>query len=274
MSGRSAGTRALDARMSAARSLSGERAADVSTFWWSAGSRERAGEPCRPAAVVELIGPPGAGKTTLRRGMLALEPRSLTIRIDRRRDLAVVAEAALGLLLPVVAGVARRHPVPSWRDAVQLTRLRALWPAVARAVDSGAPLVLLDEGPVYALAKLEAYAHVADEAGFFGARWRSALARWREALDVVVWLDAPDELLVHRIRDRAKAHPVKVAGTLEAAHFISRYRAAYDVVAARLCTAGGPRLLRIDTSTGDGAEHAARLLGTLGVSARLRDAAE
>ena len=142
-------------------------------------------------------------------------------------------------------------------------RLQALRPAVDRMVANSGQLVLLDEGPVYALAKLEAYSQAAKDAGAFGALWREALARWRTTLDVIVWLDAPDELLVHRIRTRAKAHRVKTVAALEAACFLSRYRAAYGTVVTRLCISGGPRLLKFDTSIGTAAEQAVRLTAAL-----------
>ncbi len=235
-------------------------------LWWSARSRLSGGVRRRTASVVELIGPPGAGKTTIRRELQALEPRSRSIRVDRRRELGAVVHAALGLALPLAAGRARHRHSPSWADAVQLVRLRALHPAVAREAAGATRLVLLDEGPAYALAKLQAFARAAEDDGFFGARWRDALARWRQALDIVVWLDAPDELLVQRIRARAKAHRVKSAGDLETFRFLARYRAAYDTVVAGLCTAGGPRLLRIDTTAGTGGEQAARLLEALDLS--------
>lgn len=220
--------------------------------------------PTRPPQVVELVGPAGAGKTTLRRALAALEPRAHTaVRIDRRREFGVVMHTALRLLVPVLAGTADRRGAPSWGDAVQLVRLRALRPAVDRLVANSGQLVLLDEGPVYALAKLEAYSGAARDTGAFGALWRDALARWRPTLDVIVWLDAPDELLVHRIRARAKAHRIKMAATLEAACFLSRYREAYGTVVARFCTPGGPRLLRIDTASGTPAEQAVRLTAAL-----------
>lgn len=220
--------------------------------------------PRRPPQVVELVGPAGAGKTTLRRALAAIEPSAYTaVRIDRRRDLGVVTHAAIRLLLPVIAGTAGRRGAPSWADAVQLVRLRALRPAVDRVVANSGQLVLLDEGPVFALAKLEAYSRAAQDSGAFGALWRDALATWRTTLDVVVWLDAPDELLVHRIRARAKAHRVKTAASLEAACFLSRYREAYGTVVTRLCAAGGPRLLRVDTSIGTPAEQASRLTAAL-----------
>ena len=232
-------------------------------LWWSASSRLPVRVACRPASVVELIGPAGAGKTTLRRALAELEPQCRTaVRIDRRRELPVVMRAALRLL-PLLAGATLRRRAPSWSDAVQLVRLSSLHPAVARAASSRARFVVLDEGPVFALAKLDAYSHAAQDAGAFGVLWRDALARWRDPLDLVVWLDAPDELLTRRIRARAKPHRVKTAGAIETEHLLSRYRDAYGAVVARLCTAGGPRLLRIDTSAGTTAEHAARLLAEL-----------
>jgi thymidylate kinase len=74
------------------------------------------------------------------------------------------------------------------------------------------------------------------------------IRRWGRMLDVIIWLDAPDDVLADRIRGRRKAHRAKESGDAELGAFLAKYRRAYDWVIDQFAATGRTRLYRFDTS--------------------------
>jgi thymidylate kinase len=106
----------------------------------------------------------------------------------------------------------------------------------------GATVLLLDQGPVFWLAYLHAF-------GFEGIRdqsltlwWTRMIADWASVLDVILWVDAQDAVLLERIRNRSKWHRVQDMSEQEAYELLARYRKAYRQVISRLTSGGGPRV--------------------------------
>jgi hypothetical protein len=64
---------------------------------------------------------------------------------------------------------------------------------------------------------------------------------------MVVWLDAPDEVLTGRIKTRAKKHEVKGKTDFEAEQYLRRYRKSYISVLTKLILHKGPAILQFDT---------------------------
>ncbi len=74
-------------------------------------------------------------------------------------------------------------------------------------------------------------------------------------LDAVIALDAPDEILVERIRSRPEHHRIKAESHSAAQSFLERYRTAYREIIEKI--GAGPRLLQVDTSRSSPDEVAA-----------------
>ena len=210
--------------------------------------------------VIELVGPAGAGKTTLAR---ALPSQARDVHAALTLWGLPVTLLMLGAMavIPTVAAAARRGPL---RGAAigQMIRLRALRDAVERSAADGPALVVLDEGPVFALSWLDVF-HARDhDPGWI--RWRRrAIAEWARRLDVVVRLDADARELARRIRTRRKPHPIKDRSDREIADFLDRFRRAFDRVIAELRAAGDVTVLDLSPATRTPVEHAVRLLGAL-----------
>jgi hypothetical protein len=192
--------------------------------------------PGRPL-VFELVGPAGAGKTSV---LQAIAQRDATlcggIRLSRferatgaLRTLHVWGPAAATLFLsaPGAAPGALRH----------VLRVRTLRDVLERPVPRQ-KAVLLDEGPVFSLARLRA----------LGARRTPTLLNhearylnaWGEELDGIIWLDACDTVLAQRIRTRAKAHRVKHSTDIVVRGFLEGYRQLYQEVLADFQRCGVP----------------------------------
>jgi len=214
----------------------------------------------RRPRVVELVGPAGAGKTTLARALPGLVPdvRAGLTLWGLPRPLLLAGALAV---MPAVAAAARGRPL---RGAAvrQMIRLGALRHALERAAAGGARLIVLDEGPVFALSWLEVF-HARDDDPAWRQWRRRALQEWGGRLDVVVRLDAADSVLAHRIRTRAKPHPLKQSPDAEIFHFLACFRRAFDQVIGELAGFGHLRVLELDPGGDPPGGRAARLRDAL-----------
>ena len=199
--------------------------------------------------LIELVGPAGAGKTAVLRALAARAPMIRTgIRIDRVRQLPAVAWHALALT-PATVDMLFTDARWLWPGLRHLGRLRAIPAEVERARMTGPRAIVLDEGPVFSLGRLAVFQHASDGAGWLARQWSAELERWTGLLNGVVLLDAPNDVLADRIRQRPKAHQVKDSDDRQIRAFLDRYRAAYQDIVNRLTAAGQVRMVAIDTAT-------------------------
>jgi hypothetical protein len=138
-----------------------------------------------------------------------------------------------------------------------------------RSVPGG--VALFDQGPVYTLARL-ATIHSPGTRSRAYEQWRSDKVRkWADILSVLIVLDAPDDVLLARVRARAKAHYLDQLDDACARDALRAERAGYAASVAELTSDGRLRAVRIDTG-GRSADElvslvAATLLGDLGCRA-------
>jgi hypothetical protein len=116
--------------------------------------------------------------------------------------------------------------------------LESLADLLSRPAPPGREAIVLDEGPVYFLARLRVYG--ADEVGRagFAAWWPGAVARWASVLHLLVWLDAPDSVLAGRIRARSQRHRTQVLPEAEVGAFLAGYRTEYTALLEELTRQG------------------------------------
>jgi thymidylate kinase len=179
--------------------------------------------------LIELMGPPGAGKSTVYAALRAEGVATMPILRDGRKPLLARHLGAALATLTVRRALSRRW---DFELLVMMAYVRAL-PSVLTG-----DVLVFDQGPLYTLAR-EPLRHPR-----LRAWWEESLALWRALLDVVVWLDAPDDVLVERIEGREKEHRYK--GADGAAAGLAADREVYGELLERL--EGGPRIMRFDTS--------------------------
>jgi len=207
--------------------------------------------------VVELIGPPGAGKSTVSRLLCAQERRVRPALGIWGLPRPLLARHAVRLL-PELLATPGSTRAASLEIALQRIRLSAFHPFLVREARAPHRVIQMDEGPIFALVWLRMFHPGALEASPLRRWWEREVARWSEAVDAVVLLDAPDRVLTERIRTRSKPHPVKDGTDGEILDFIAGFRAAFAQLAADLVTpTGGPTILSVSTAR-EGAEQVAR----------------
>lgn len=186
--------------------------------------------------IVELVGPAGAGKTTLA-DLVSADGDEVRLGLplggaERRRAHAVAA-------LRVVPACLRSRGERRWFTADEIRAMGYLdaWQRRAARPATAGGTVLLDHGPVFRLAQLDEFGPPATTDPAFRRWWDGSVRRWAGLLDVVVRLDAPDDVLAARIRSRDQQHVVKGAADAAISAFLERYRTAYDRVLGRLVAA-------------------------------------
>jgi hypothetical protein len=213
----------------------------------------------RSARCAEMIGPAGSGKTTVLRGIRSTEP-SVAVTTNYRSVRRMPAFLQSRIRLARILG-------PAW--AGPLTRRQRLWiwrlettPALLSR-EAGGSSVVFDQGPVFDLAML---ADVAEGNVRLRRWWDEKVEYWAGTFDAVFFLDAPDDVLVDRIRARPKGHRVKDLSDDEALAEVRADRARYEAIVHQLAApeAGAVEVIRFDTSARGPAEIAAESLALLG----------
>jgi hypothetical protein len=202
--------------------------------------------PLRPL-LVEIVGPAGAGKTALLRTLGRDPGIRAGLRIGRMRHFFELI-AHTTAFLPAAISLLGEDRGPFWPGLRHFVRLRTFPQAIARAAAERPGIILLDEGPVFSLARLSVFQRASQGGGRPAAQWHAELTRWSRLLDGVIWIDAADNVLAERIRTRRKEHTVKSGTDPEVIDFLNRYRVAYREILGALAASGRVRVVEIDTT--------------------------
>ena len=196
--------------------------------------------------VVEVVGPAGAGKTSVLAELARRSDRMQAIFDFRQPRYAAYLTLHGLLLLPRVLAWHRPGRISSWPEVRRLLRLSASRRIVEREAAKHA-IVAVDQGPVYTIATLPEYEPGGLGSDGFDRWWKGLLRDWAATLDVVISLDAPDEVLLARIRTRGKWHAVNAQSDGEARRLLERYRGSFERTLAWLSADGSPKVLRYET---------------------------
>jgi adenylate kinase family enzyme len=195
--------------------------------------------------LVEVTGVAGSGKSTLARLLAEGSDVRLAGFIQARDPRHLwVAVRTVPRLLPILARNVIAPPRLSWPD-VKLLAYVTGWHRVVRGYRQG--MIVLDQGPLYALVRLRAQGRGVTRTAAFARWWDEMLEAWSRELSAVVFLDAEDPVVLERIDGRAQAHVTKGRPDDVARGFLERYRGLFEETLGRLEQLGGPEILRLDS---------------------------
>jgi shikimate kinase len=227
----------------------------------------------RSPFVAELVGPAGAGKTTL---CQALSRRCEDLIVSRHpfsRKLSDVTfftkqffffVKTLFLIYNNIDG----SRWPTKREIAWMAVLNRFHHFLERRGAKLGKAFVLDQGPVYLLAELHVLGPICIRNRGFDNWWNDVYSQWATTLDMVVVLDAADTVLKERIQYREKGHIMKSKTKSEICEFLDRYRVAYDqVLRMMIAKCKNLRILRINTLWESVDEISSRLLTEFGLEA-------
>jgi cytidylate kinase len=197
---------------------------------------------------VEILGVAGSGKSTVARSLTSAPPFERAGFIHAREPAHLVEIVRSVPTLWTIIRDGLRPPRITWPEIKLLVYVSRWDPVLSRRLHPENTVLVFDQGPLYALGRLEAEARPFSTRPAFRS-WRGdMLARWAERLSTVIWLDAPDQVLWRRINERTQDHRSKGASEEEGIRFIRRYRRTFDILLGEVEDLGGPRVVRLDTS--------------------------
>jgi hypothetical protein len=203
-----------------------------------------------PGRKVEILGVAGAGKSTVARLLDEGPGFAMAEFIHARKPshLVQVARGIPGLLPILLVGITRR-PRISWAELKLLVYVSRWRLYLGRTMPPAGAALLFDQGPLYALVRLQTEGKPFTRRSAF-ERWKEVMLEgWASELSTVIWLDAPDPVLWSRINQRPQGHRTKGRDAEAGNSSIARYRRSFEDVLRRLEELGGPVVLRFDTGT-------------------------
>jgi hypothetical protein len=123
------------------------------------------------------------------------------------------------------------------------------WPALLRKESlDGNKVILLDQGPVYLLAEVRLFGPEYLRQPAAEKLWHDLYERWSDTLHMIVWLDAAEDVLLDRIRNRRQEHVVKGEPAAVVYEFLQCYRVEYEFLLSILTARKASlKILRFDT---------------------------
>jgi hypothetical protein len=221
-----------------------------------------------PQMIIEMLGVAGAGKSSLRRALARRNPRIQTVPPpNKARYLPALAQVGL-FWWPIYC---TRYPRSRWFTAEEIRLIGYLetWiPYIRSQIRAKGLVAVLDPGSIYWLAALQEFAPPVAHDRYFQRWWERKLRLWSCVLDIVVWLEAPPEILLRRVMARDEWHEAKTQEPDSALDTFRRFQVAYQRLISQVTSHKAVKVFHYQTDQVSTEQMAEELLSEMGLGGR------
>lgn len=163
----------------------------------------------RPVFIMELVGIAGAGKTSLLKLLKQNNERiQLVIPPGKSRYLSFIGKQ-IYFWLPIYLGNNRQGRYFTYKEIAIMGYLEKWILYLREQIHTKDIVCVLDPGSIYWLYELRNSGSAIIRSQKFKGWFNKMLHQWASFLDMIIWIDAPDEILLERVLDRDQWHKGK-----------------------------------------------------------------
>lgn len=208
------------------------------------------------SAMIELMGPAGSGKSTLIHHLLSESQIEFQAVKTPSTCESLLKLAGMGRMITSSWSTRAGDRKLSWAEIRSMIYLEA-WKNIDRQPRPHS--VLFDHGPAFRLATLREYGPSILKSDRFQKWYQQNLDFWSNSLSHVIWLDAPDAVLLERIQTRDQQHVCQNMQRAEAFDYLKKYRAALESTLNQMQSSGNVIVTRFHSERSSSEEIAGQV---------------
>jgi hypothetical protein len=192
--------------------------------------------------IIELAGIAGAGKSTLLKAMKQRDDRIKTLPLPSKVSyLPFLVKTAL-TWLPLYLNKYRNG---RWFTLQEIRNMGYLdtWISFIRSqAPTKESIIVVDPGSVYWLSSLQDFGPEITKDPKYRSWWKNKYEQWSSALDVIIWIDAPEDLCLQRVLSRDEWHEIKYIPAKDAQMQLKGYRECYERIIPGMAAQGSSKV--------------------------------
>ncbi len=214
--------------------------------------------PLPRPTLIEMVGIGGAGKSTLFKALNCENQKIQKLEPPNKLRYLPAILMVVFHWLPIYLWKYRCRRWFTWEEIRNILYLDT-WLGYVRAQARARDLiVVLDPGSIYWLSSLKEFGPDFTTHPVFRRWWDARLSQWASALNLIIWIEAPNQLLLERVLDREELHEAKSQPPALALEYFERYRVSYSKMVPEVARRGHAHLFHYrsdQVSTGQMAEE-------------------
>jgi thymidylate kinase len=209
--------------------------------------------PClNRGCVIELIGVAGVGKSTLYRSLKSRNYPWLicdqVLPVWNISSVPFFIKNITSMMPLLMQTEIMGERLLKRREIAFLALLHGWHKTLRKKADHQGSAIILDQGPISMMAYLSVFGPESLKYDHVQSWWDSIYHKWAQALDLLVYLDTKDEVIIDRIRNRSQDHFLKKETTDVICEWIYKYRGLYTQILNRFESNGRKvKVVRIDS---------------------------